>query len=91
MSVAIVISGFVAGIILSSRFRVYVLLPAILFAIISTVAITFADDVSGGGIVLVTLAVTISLQCGYVAGVAAAYFAERSKSPRRTWRPSMFY
>jgi len=91
MCAAIVISAFIAGIILGSRFRVFVLAPAILLATISTVAITFANGVSGGAIVLVVLAVMVSLQCGYVAGVAIAYFAERSKLSRRTWRPSPFY
>jgi hypothetical protein len=91
MSAAIVISAFVVGIILGSRFRVFVLVPAILFAIISTVAITFANGVGGGDIVLMTVAVTVSLQCGYVASLAAVYFAERSKLPGRAWRPSPFY
>jgi hypothetical protein len=91
MFAAIVIFAFAAGIILGTRFRVFVLAPAILFAIISTVPITFANGISGGASVLVALAVIVSLQCGYVAGVAAAYFAERSKLPRRTWRPSPFY
>jgi hypothetical protein len=70
---------------------VFVLVPAISFAIISTVAIAFANGVSGGAIVLMTLAVTVSLQCGFVASLATAYFAERSKLPRRTWRPLPFY
>jgi hypothetical protein len=70
---------------------VFVLVPAISFAIISTVAITFANGVSGGAIVLMTLAVTASLQCGCMASLAAAYLAERSKLLRRTWRPSPFY
>jgi len=91
MFAAIAIFAFVAGIILGSGFRVFVLVSAILFAIISTVAITFANGISGGAIFLVTLAVIVSLQCGYVAGVAAAYFAERSKLPRRTWRSSPSY
>jgi hypothetical protein len=96
MFLAIVISSFVAGAVLSLRFRVFVLGPATLFAAISTVAISFASGLSGGIIILAVLAVMASLQCGYVAGVAAAYLAARISAtrhsvPRRTWKPLPFY
>jgi hypothetical protein len=93
---AIVISGFVVGAILGSRFRVFVLAPAMLFASVSTVAISFANGVNLLTSVLAVLEVLASLQCGYVGGGVAAYFAARIKLPRRAertkfWRPSQFY
>ena len=93
---AIVISGFVAGAILGSRFKVFVLAPAMLFAAVSTVAINFANGVNLLTSFLAVLAVLASLQCGYVGGVVAAYFAARIKLPHRAeraklWRPSQFY
>jgi hypothetical protein len=95
MFLAIVISGFVAGAILGLRFRVFVLGPAILFAAIGTVAISFANGLSGGT-TLVVLAVMVALQCGYVAGVPTAYLAARTSAARnsvrrRTWKPLPFY
>ena len=42
MSEAIIISAFVAGAILGSRFSVFVLAPAMLFATVGSVAISFA-------------------------------------------------
>jgi hypothetical protein len=96
MFLAIVISSFVAGTILGLRFRVFVLGPAILFATVSTVAISFANGLSGGTIILAVLAVVATLQCGYIASVATAYLAARTSTarnsvPRRTWNPLPFY
>ena len=93
---AIVISGFVAGAILGSRFRVFVLAPAMLFATVSTAAVSFANGVNPLTSLLAVLAVLASLQCGYVGGVVAAYFAARIKLPHpaertKFWRPSQFY
>jgi hypothetical protein len=93
---AIVISGFMAGAILGSRFRVFVLVPAMLFATVGTAAVSFANGVSLLTSVLAVLAVLASLQCGYVGGLVAAYFAARIKLPHRAeraklWRPSQFY
>ena len=93
---AIVISCFVAGAILGSRFRVFVLAPAMLFATVSTVAVSFANGVNLLTSVLAVLAVLASLQCGYVGVVVAAYFAARIKLPHRAertkfWRPLQFY
>jgi hypothetical protein len=93
---AIVISGFVAGAILGSRFRVFVLVPAMLFATASTAAGSFANGANLLTSVLAVLAVLASLQCGYVGGGVAAYFAARIKLPHRAertkiWRPSQFY
>ena len=96
MFVAIVISGFVAGAILGSRFRVFVLVPAMLFATVSTVAVSLANGVNLLTSFLAVWAVLASLQCGYVGGVVAAYFAARSKLPHRAertkfWRLSHFF
>jgi hypothetical protein len=93
---AIVISSFATGAILGSRFRVFVLLPAILFAIMSTVAVCLANGVNLLTSFLAVLAVLASLQCGYVGGVVAAYFAARIKLPHpaertKFWRPSHFF
>jgi len=93
---AIVISGFVAGAILGSRFRVFVLAPAMLFATVSTVAVSFAN---GGNLLtslLAVLEVLASLQFGYVGGAVAAYFAARINLLNRVerakfWRPSQLY
>jgi hypothetical protein len=90
----IVISGFVAGAILGSYFRVFVLVPAMLFATVGAVAVSFANGVNLITSFLAVLVILASLQCGYVGGVVAAYFAARIKLPhQRTkfWRPSQFY
>src|SRR5262245_49617584 len=68
---ALAISGFVAGAILGSRFRVFVLAPAMLFATVSTVAVSLANSVNLLTSFLAVLAVLASLQCGYVGGVVA--------------------
>jgi hypothetical protein len=73
MILAIVIVGFVVGTILSLRFRALVLLPALLFAAITTVAICFANRTGAGIVVLAVLAVMGSLQCGYLAGSVVRY------------------
>jgi hypothetical protein len=91
MILAIVISGFIVGCILSLRFRVFVLGPALLFAAISTSAISSADGFGGGTIVLAVLAVMISLQCGYVVGLGASYITERTRLPTRAWKPLSYY
>ena len=93
---AIVISGFVAGAILGSRFRVFVLVPAMFFATVGTAVVSFANGVNLSTSVLAVLAVLASLQCGYVGGLVAAYFPARIKLPHWTerakfWRPSQFY
>jgi hypothetical protein len=93
---AIVISSFVAGAILGSCFRVFVLAPAILFGAVSTVAVSFANGVNLLTSVVAVLAVLASLQCGYLGGVVAAYLAARIKLPHQAehtkfWRPSQFY
>jgi len=90
----IVISGFVAGAILGSYFRVFVLVPAMLFATVGAVAVSFANGVNLITSFLAVLMILASLQCGYVGGGVAAYFAARIKLPhQRTkfWRPSQFY
>jgi hypothetical protein len=91
MILAIVISGFVVGYILSLRFRVYVLGPALLFAAISTSAISSANGFGGRTIVLAVLAVMLSLQCGYVVGLGASYITERTRFPIRAWKPLSYY
>ena len=65
-----------------------------LFATVSTLAVSFANGVNLLTSFLAVLAVLASLQCGYVGGVVAAYFAARIKLPhQRTefWRPSQFH
>ena len=91
MFAAIMISGLAAGAILGSRFRVLVLVPAILFGAATTVAIGVASGINLPAVALAVLAVLASLQCGYIGGFAAAYLPERTKLSRRTWRPSQFY
>ena len=91
MFLAIVISGFVAGAILGLRFRVFVLGPALLFAVISTAAISSANGFGGGKIVFTVLAVMVSLQYGYVVGLGASYITERIWLPIRAWKPLSNY
>jgi hypothetical protein len=62
------------------------LVPAILFAIISTVAVSLANGVNLLTSFLAVLAVLASLECGYVGGVVAAYFAARMRLPHRAER-----
>jgi hypothetical protein len=87
--ILIIILGAVAGAVLGSHFRVFVLGPAILLVSAATVTACFTRGIDAHTIVLDALAVLLSLQFGYViGGVAATYFRVQTKLPRPTWTPS---
>jgi len=91
MILAILISALVFGCILGLRFRVFILGPALLFAAISTAALSFANGFGGGKIVLAVFAVMVSVQCGYVIGLGTSYVTERTRLPIRAWKPLSYY
>ena len=71
---AIIVLGAVAGALLGSHFKMFVLGPAILLASFAAVAAGFTSHFDAHTIVLGALATLAALQFGYVVGgVAAAY------------------
>jgi hypothetical protein len=90
MIFAIVISGFVFGCIWAYALGC-LSWGALLFAVISTAAISSANGFGGGKIVLAVLAVMVSLQYGYVVGLGASYIMERTWLPIRAWKPLSNY
>ena len=89
---AIVILGAVAGAVLASHFKIFVLGPAMLLACAATVVAGCVSGMDAHTIVVAVLAVFVSLQLGYVAGgVAAAHFSLQTKQAQRNWTPSQYY
>jgi hypothetical protein len=88
---AIAIFGAAVGAVLSLRYRMVVLMPAMVFASAATLAVGFASGANPHSIVLAILAILASLQFGYVAGgLAAAYLSVQTTLPHRTWTPSQY-
>jgi hypothetical protein len=82
---AMTIFGAAVGTFLGSQFKMFVLGPAILFALAETVAAGFIRGTDSLDIVLSVLAVLGSLQFGYVGGgVAAVYLSVHPRLPRPT-------
>jgi hypothetical protein len=88
---AMAILGAAIGAVLGSQFKMFVLGPATLFAVCCTVAAGFVRGLSAYDVLIATLAILSSLQCGYFAGgVAASYLSVQTKMPRRSWTPSQY-
>ena len=88
---AMIIFGAAVGAILGSQFKMLVLGPAILFAIPGTAAAGFIRGIDPHDIVLAVLAISASLQFGYVVGgIAAAYRSVQTRLPNRPWTPSQY-
>ena len=69
MALELAIIGVVVGIVLGLRYKVLVLVPAVLFAMISAIAVGVGRADSFWSIVLTTVALVIAVQLGYLAGI----------------------
>jgi len=70
------IASFGVGVLLGTRFRVLVLIPAIAFAVLNEVALAIASGQYSFGSVIPLAAATIAiLQIGYWVGLAARYLS----------------
>ncbi len=70
MALEPVIMGVVVGAVLGLRYNVLVLVPAVLFAMLFAVIVGFARADGFWSIVLMTAALAVAVQLGYLAGVA---------------------
>ena len=73
----------VAGIALGLRFRVYILVPTVFFTLAAIVGTGIANDRGIWGIVLDALVGTVTLELGYVVGVAFQALAAGLRQQRR--------
>lgn len=88
---AIAIFGAAVGAVLGSRYKMAVLVPAMVFVSVATFAFGFGSGANPHSIALAILTILVSLQFGYVAGgVVASYLNVQTKLPHRTWTPSQY-
>jgi hypothetical protein len=64
------IIGVVAGVVLGLRYKILILVPAVLFAMILAIVIGIGRADSFWSIVLTTVALVVAVQLGYLAGIA---------------------
>jgi hypothetical protein len=68
MAIDLAVIGVVVGIVLGLRYKVLILVPAVMFAMISAVIVGVARADSFWSIVLMTVELITALQLGYLAG-----------------------
>lgn len=81
--VLLIIFGVTIGAILGTRFRVFVVVPAIFFAAAIVVAIGYVNGLSGRTLSLALLAMLVSLELGYLVGCFGAAYLVGPDKPRR--------
>jgi pheromone shutdown protein TraB len=88
MMISLILS-LIAGMVLGQRFKVLILPPAIVLAIIAATAAGIARGDRGWSIVLLAVAVTVLLQIGYLIGTGIVSFivAGRASRPRHYSTP----
>src|SRR5215467_4248629 len=69
MAFELAIIGVVVGIVLGLRYKILILVPAVLFAMILAIAVGVGRADSFWSIVLTTIALVIAVQLGYLAGL----------------------
>jgi hypothetical protein len=80
-----------AGAVLGSQFKIFILAPALFFALFSTAAAGLVHGFRCHDIALAMLAILASLEFGYFAGgVGTSYLSVQPKSQRRSWTPSQY-
>jgi threonine/homoserine/homoserine lactone efflux protein len=80
--VAFALFAFLCGVVLSTRFTYFVLLPTFPVFWLAIVAAGMADGADTRWIIITCIAVTITLQLAYLVGVLmrASFLAAREKS-----------
>lgn len=69
MAFELAIIGIVVGIVLGLRYKVLILVPAVLFVIVLAIVIGVARADSAWSIVLMTIVAATAVQLGYLAGI----------------------
>jgi hypothetical protein len=80
--------GLLVGIVLGLRYKVLVLVPAVMFAMTSAIVIGVAHADSFWSIVLMTVELIAAVQLGYLAGTATHAAISAIFPPRREGRNS---
>ena len=83
MAFELAIIGVVVGIVLGLRYKVLVLVPAVLFAMIFAIAVGVGRADSFWSIVLTTIALVIAVQLGYLAGLVIHAAIAAIRPPRK--------
>jgi hypothetical protein len=76
MSLELALIGAAAGAVLGLRYKVMVLVPAVMFSMLFAVIVGVARGDGFGTVVLMTVALPAAVQVGYLAGVAMRAVAE---------------
>jgi hypothetical protein len=87
MAMSIIIS-FLAGMVLGQRFKVLILIPAIVIAVVATVGVGLAQAFNVWSIVLMALAVMTVLQIGYLVGTGIRTFMVAARAACLHRRPA---
>jgi hypothetical protein len=77
------IIGVVVGIVLGLRYKILILVPAVLFAMTIAIIIGVARADSFWAIVLTTVVLVIVIQLGYLAGIAIRAIIAAIRPPRK--------
>ncbi len=81
--------GVTVGAILGTRFRVFVLVPVIFFAVVTIIAAGFVNGFGFGASLVALLVVLASVELGYLVGCfGAGYLLRRIKLRRITGLPA---
>jgi hypothetical protein len=83
MAFELAIIGVVAGIVLGLRYKILILVPAVLFAMILAIIIGIGRADSFWSIVLTTVALVVAVQLGYLAGIAVHAVIAAIRPPRK--------
>jgi hypothetical protein len=83
MAFELAIIGVVVGIVLGQRYKILILVPAVLFAMIFAIIVGAARADSFWSIVLTTVALVVAVQLGYLAGIAIHAVIAAIRPPRK--------
>jgi hypothetical protein len=83
MAFELAIIGVVVGIVLGLRYKILVLVPAVLLAMIFAIIIGIGRADSFWWIVLTTVALVVAVQLGYLAGIAIHAVIASIRPPRK--------
>ena len=82
------IIGAVVGIVLGLRYKILILVPALMFAMTLAIIVGVASADNFWSVVLTTVAVVIAVQLGYLAGIVIRAVIAAIRPPRKDDRNS---
>jgi hypothetical protein len=74
-----IIITFLAAIVLGQRFKVLVLLPASIIAVVATIGAGLVEELNGWSIAREVLSVLTAVQVGYLMGTATQHFTAAAR------------